>query len=174
VLSQTFECDYDLNLNNSSLTRDQISKYCNNQILGTENIGGLTIFDFNTILIVIGIIIIGIGNGIWLIVRRRRRKAKIEALSGVSMEKMMTTNREEEEEEDHRLTTKKVLVCSIIVGLISGILSFYIDWLGVLSMAAFVFASITGWYMLVEKLHGWKETRKKKREMNIEYKSKYN
>jgi hypothetical protein len=171
-LSEAFQCGYNLGLTNSSLTRDEISKYCNNQILGTENIGGLTIFDFNTILIVIGIIIIGIGNGIWLIVRRRRRKAKIEALSGVSMEKMMTTNREEEE--DHRLTTKKVLVCSIIVGLISGILSFYIDWLGVLSMAAFVFASITVWYMLVEKLHGWKETRKKKREMNIEYKSKYN
>ena len=171
-MSEAFQCGYNLGLTNSSLTRDQISKYCNNQILGTENIGDLTTFGFNTIFIVIGIIIIGIGGGIWLIVRRRRRKARIEALSGVSMETMMTTNREEEQ--DHRLTTKKVLVCSIIVGLISGILFFFIDWLGVLSMAAFVFASITVWYMLVEKLHAWKETRKEKREMNIGYKSKYN
>ncbi|HET6799098.1 MAG TPA: hypothetical protein VFH25_00920, partial [Nitrososphaeraceae archaeon] len=171
-LSEAFQCGYNLGLNNSSLTREQISNYCNNQILDTENIGDLTTFGFNTIFIAIGIIIIGIGGGIWLIVRRRRRKARIEALSGVSMETMMTTNREEEQ--DHRLTTKKVLVCSIIVGLISGVLSFFIDWLGVLSMAAFVFASITVWYMFVEKLHGWKETRKKKREINIGYKSKYN
>jgi hypothetical protein len=169
-LSEAFQCGYNLGLNNSSLTREKISNYCNSQILDTENIGDLTTFGFNTIFIVIGIIIIGIGGGIWLIVRRR--KARIEALSGVSMETMMTTNREEGQ--DHRLTTKKVLVCSIIVGLISGVLSFFIDWLGVLSMAAFVFASITVWYMFVEKLHGWKETRKKKREINIGYKSKYN
>jgi uncharacterized membrane protein len=84
----------------------------------------------------------------------------------------MTTNREEEQ--DHRFTTKKVLVCSIVVGLISGIFSVFIDWLRVLSMAAFVFASITVWYMFVDKLHGWKEAREKKREINIGYKSKYN
>ncbi|HZB99481.1 MAG TPA: hypothetical protein VE226_05660, partial [Nitrososphaeraceae archaeon] len=170
-LSEAFQCGYNLGLNNSSLTREKISNYCNNQILDTENIGDLTTFGFNTIFIVIGIIIIGIGGGIWLIVRRRR-KARIEALSGASMETMMTTNREEEQ--DHRLTTKKVLVCSIIVGLISGVLSFFIDWLGVLSMAAFVFASITVWYMFVDKLHGWKQAREKKREINIGYKSKYN
>jgi hypothetical protein len=41
-------------------------------------------------------------------------------------------------------------------------------------LAAFVFASITVWYMFVEKLHRWKETREKKREINIGYKSKYN
>jgi hypothetical protein len=35
---QTFQCGYDLGLNNSSLTRDQISEYCNNQILKTENV----------------------------------------------------------------------------------------------------------------------------------------
>jgi hypothetical protein len=33
---QTFQCGYDLGLNNSSLTQDQISEYCNNQILKTE------------------------------------------------------------------------------------------------------------------------------------------
>ena len=63
-LSEAFQCGYNLGLTNSSLTRDQISKYCNNQILGTENIGDLTTFGFNTIFIVIGIIIIGIGGGI--------------------------------------------------------------------------------------------------------------
>jgi hypothetical protein len=35
---QTFQCGYDLGLNNSSLTQDQISEYCNNQILKTENV----------------------------------------------------------------------------------------------------------------------------------------
>ncbi|HEX6029648.1 MAG TPA: hypothetical protein VFY64_11460, partial [Nitrososphaeraceae archaeon] len=59
-----FQCGYNLGLTNSSLTRDQISKYCNNQILGTENIRDLTTFGFNTIFIVIGIIIIGIGGDI--------------------------------------------------------------------------------------------------------------
>ena len=171
-LSEAFQCGYNLGLNNSSLTREKISDYCNSQILDTENIGDLTAFCFNTIFIVIGIIIIGIGGGIWLIVRRRR-KARIEALSGVSME-MMKRNREEEEEQHELFTTKKVLTCSIIVGLISGILSVFIEWLGVLSMAAFVFASITVWYMFGEKLHRWKETREKKREINIGYKSKYN
>ena len=106
-MSEAFQCGYNLGLNNSSLTREKISNHCNNQILDTENIGDLTTLVFNTNFIVIGIIIIGIGGGIWLIVRRRR-KARIEALSGVSMETMMTTNREEEQ--DHRLTIKKVLV----------------------------------------------------------------
>jgi hypothetical protein len=36
VLWQTFQCGYDHSLNNSSLTRDQISKYCNNQIQETD------------------------------------------------------------------------------------------------------------------------------------------
>lgn len=36
VLWQTFQCGYDLSLNNSSLTRDQISKYCNNRIQETD------------------------------------------------------------------------------------------------------------------------------------------
>jgi hypothetical protein len=172
-LSEVFQCGYNLGLNNSSLTREQISKYCNNLILETENVDDMTIFGFGPIFIIVGLIIIGIGSAIWLIVRRRKgRKARTESLSGVSME-MMTRNREEEEEH-HRFTTKKVLTCSIILGLISGILSVFIDWLGVLSMAAFVFASITVWYMFGEKLHRWKETREKKREINIGYKSKYN
>jgi hypothetical protein len=171
-LSEAFQCGYNLGLNNSSLTREKISKYCNNQILGTENVDDLTTFGFGTIFIVIGLIIIGIGGAIWLMVRRRRRKGRTEALSEVSMEMLMSNRREEEE--DHRFTTKKVLACSIILGLISAILSIFIDWLSVLSMAAFVFASITVWYMFGEKLHRWKETREKKREINIGYKSKYN
>ena len=35
---QTFQCGYDLDLNSSNLTQDQISEYCNNQILKTENV----------------------------------------------------------------------------------------------------------------------------------------
>ena len=35
---QTFQREYDLGLNNSSLTIDQTSQYCNNQILKTENV----------------------------------------------------------------------------------------------------------------------------------------
>ena len=62
-MSEAFQCGYNLGLNNSSLTREKISNYCNNQILDTENIGDLTTFGFNTIFIVIGIIIIGIGGG---------------------------------------------------------------------------------------------------------------
>ena len=89
----------------------------------------------------------GIG-GIWLLVRAiRKERIEPSSLSEMSVEMMMTTTinnrRIEEEEQDDWFTPKKVLICSIIVGLISGILSIFIDWLGVLSMAAFVFASIT-------------------------------
>ena len=38
TLWQSFQCGYDLGLNNSSLTRDQTSEYCNNQILKIENV----------------------------------------------------------------------------------------------------------------------------------------
>ena len=62
-MSEAFQCGYNLGLNNSSLTKEKISNYCNNQILDTENIGDLTTFGFNTIFIVIRIIIIGIGGG---------------------------------------------------------------------------------------------------------------
>jgi hypothetical protein len=62
----------------------------------------------------------------------------------------------------------------MIIGLISGTLSIFINSLIVFSVGAFVFASITLWYMFGDKLHRWKETREKKRETNIGYKSKYN
>ena len=52
----------------------------------------------------------------------------------------------------------------IIVGIISGILTIFIEWLGLLSMAAFVFASITGWYMFGEKFHRWQEGKRKERD----------
>jgi hypothetical protein len=59
--------------------------------------------------------------------------------------------------EDYWFTPKKVLAYCLIVGIISTIVSIFIDWLGLLSMAAFVFTSITGWYMFAEKFHRWKE-----------------
>jgi hypothetical protein len=76
---------------------------------------------------------------------------------------MINNNRESKEaEEDHNwFTPKKVLVYCIIVGVIIAPLSVFIDWLILLSVAAFVFASITVWYMIAEKFHGWKERRKR-------------
>jgi magnesium-transporting ATPase (P-type) len=155
---QTFQCGYDLGLNNSSLTRDQISEYCNNQILKTENVeeDDLTIVGFGIILIIIGLIITGIGS-IWLIARRRGRIQKVSS-PGLSME-IMSNRQEEEEKEDDRFTPKKVLIYCLIVGLISAILSIFIDGLRLLSTAAFVFASITVWYMFGEKFHKWQERR---------------
>ncbi len=79
-----------------------------------------------------------------------------------------------EEEQDDWFTPKKVLAYCMIIGLISGTLSIFINSLIVLSVGAFVFASIIIWYMFGHKLHRWKETREKKREINIGYKSKYN
>jgi uncharacterized membrane protein YbhN (UPF0104 family) len=73
---------------------------------------------------------------------------------------MMMNNREIEEEQDYRFIPKKVLAYCIIIGLISGTLSIFINWLIVLSMGAFLFASITVLYMFGEKLHRWKERRK--------------
>ena len=68
------------------------------------------------------------------------------------------------QEEDDRFTPKKVLIYCLIVGLVSAILSIFIDGLRLLSMAAFVFASITIWYMFGEKFHKWQERRRKERE----------
>ena len=62
---------------------------------------------------------------------------------------------------DDWFTPKKVLVYCIVVGLISAPLSIFIDWLILLSVAAFVFASITIWYTLSEKFHRWKERRRR-------------
>ena len=159
---QTFQCGYDLGLNNPSLTRDQISEYCNNQILNTGNIeGDLTIVGFGIILIIIGLIITGIGGGMWLIVRRRRERTEEVSSSGVSME--MMSNRQEEEKQDDRFTPKKVLIYCLIVGLISALLSIFIDGLRLLSTAAFVFASITVWYIFGEKFHKWQEREKEQK-----------
>ena len=76
---------------------------------------------------------------------------------------MINNNRQEE---DDRFTPKKVLIYCLIVGLISAILSIFIDGLRVLSMAAFVFASITVWYMFGEKFHKWQERKKSKNMFN--------
>ena len=121
----------------------------------------MTTVGIGIILLIIGLIIIGTG-GIWLITRRRKeRTEEASSLSGVSMEIM--SNRQQKEEDD-RFTPKKVLIYCIIVGLVSAILSIFIDGLRLLSMAAFVFASITIWYMFGEKFHKWQERRRKERE----------
>jgi hypothetical protein len=75
----------------------------------------------------------------------------------------MINNRGGAKEEDYWFTPKKVLFYCIIVGLISGTLSIFINSLILLSMAAFVFTSITGWYMFAEKFHRWQEEREKKK-----------
>ena len=114
----------------------------------------MTTVGFGIFIIVVGLIITGIGGGIWIIARIRRRERAKEALSpGVSRE-MINNNRQEE---DDRFTPKKVLIYCVIVGLVSGTLSIFIDGLRLLSMAAFVFASITVWYMFEEKFHKWQE-----------------
>jgi hypothetical protein len=155
---QGFQCAYDLGMNNSSLTQDQIIEYCNNQILKAENVDeDLITIGFGIIIIVIGLVVTGTG-GIWLIVRRTRERTEEASLSDVSIEKMM--NNREQQEDDNWFTPKKVLFYCIIVGLVSGTLSIFIDWLVLLSMVAFVFASITIWYMFGEKLHKWKERRR--------------
>ena len=152
--SLTFQCAYNLSRNNSSLTQDQIVEYCNKQNIETENVQNS--INVGTILLIIGLIIIRTG-GIWLITRRRGKERTEEATttsSGVRME--MMSNREEED----RFTPKKVLIYCLIVGLISAILSIFIDGLRLLSMASFVFASITIWYMFGEKFHKWQERKK--------------
>jgi hypothetical protein len=71
------------------------------------------------------------------------------------------------EEYHNSFTPKKVLIYCLIVGLISAILSIFIDGLRLLSTAAFVFASITVWYMFGEKFHKWQEKREEKKTTNI-------
>jgi hypothetical protein len=56
---QAFQCGYDLSLNNSSLTQDQINEYCNNQTIKIEHAEDLTAIGFGTIFIVIDLIITG-------------------------------------------------------------------------------------------------------------------
>src|SRR5919112_4451106 len=101
--SLTFQCAYNLGRNNSSLTQDQIIEYCNNQNIETENVQNS--INVGTVLLIIGLIIIGTG-GVWLIARRRgkERTEKI-SLSGVSMK--ITSNRQQQQEGDDRFTPRK-------------------------------------------------------------------
>ena len=118
----------------------------------------MTTVGIGIILLIIGLIIIGTG-GIWLITRRGKERTKeASSLSGVRMEIM--SNRQQKEEDD-LFTPKKVLIYCLIVGLSSAILSIFIDGLRLLSMAAFVFASITIWYIFGEKFHKWQERKSK-------------
>ncbi|HYX57077.1 MAG TPA: hypothetical protein VE818_13050 [Nitrososphaeraceae archaeon] len=119
----------------------------------------MTTVGIGIILLIIGLIIIGTG-GIWLITRRRKeRTEEASSLSGVSMNIMSNTQQEEHD----RFTPKKVLIYCLIVGLSSAILSIFIDGLRLLSMAAFVFASITIWYIFGEKFHKWQERKKEQK-----------
>ena len=167
TLWQAFKCGYDLGINNSSLTQEQISEYCNNnQILTIENeeeADGLTTVGLGVILIVIGLITTGIG-GIWLLLRaiRKERTEASSSETGVEMMTTMNSRRIEEGEQDDWFTPKKVLAYCMIIGLISGTLSIFINSLIVLSIGAFVFASITLWYMFGDKFHRWKERSEKK------------
>ena len=103
-------------------------------------------------------ITIGTG-GIWLLVRairKERTEASSYSPSEMSVEIMKTTmnnRRIEEGEHDDWFTPKKVLTYCMIIGLISGTLSIFINSLLVLSVGAFVFASITLWYMFADKFH---------------------
>jgi hypothetical protein len=77
---------------------------------------------------------------------------------------MINNRGTKEGEEGHNwFTPRNVLVYCIIVGVIIAPLSIFIDWLILLSTAAFVFASITVWYMFAEKFHRWREGRNRSR-----------
>jgi hypothetical protein len=109
----------------------------------------------------------GIG-GIWLLlraIRKERTKSSSSSSSGMSVEMMTTMNNRgaKEEEQDDWFTPKKVLAYCMIIGLISGTLSIFINSLIALSAASFVFASITTWYMFGDKFHKWEERREEKR-----------
>jgi hypothetical protein len=67
------------------------------------------------------------------------------------------------EEYHNSFTPRNVLIYCLIVGLTSAILSILIDGLRLLSTAAFVFASITVWYIFGEKFHIWQEKREKEK-----------
>ena len=92
--------------------------------------------------------------------KKRKRKNTKRIIIGSKMEMISNNNKDEEE---YRFTPTKVLIYCIIVGLISAILSIFIDGLRLLSMAAFVFASITVWYMFGEKFHKWQERKKEQK-----------
>ena len=171
TLWQAFKCGYDLGINNSSLTQEQISEYCNNnQILTIDNeeeADGLTTVGLGVILIVIGLITTGIG-GICLLlraIRKERTEASSSSSSGMSVEMMTMNNSGIEQEQDDWFTPKKVLAYCMIIGLISGTLSIFINSLLVLSVGAFVFASITVWYMFADKFEMGREKKKNKREI---------
>lgn len=167
MLSQTFECDYDLNLNNSSLTRDQISKYCNNQIQETAinlESSGLITVGFGIIFIIIGSIITEIAGSIWLVQNRRRTIIRRERTDAPSAEVRIVMKNNKGIKEDDWFTPKKVIAYCLIIGLISGTLSIFMNSLIVLSAAAFVFASITLWYMFGDKFHRWEERRRRTKE----------
>ena len=65
--------------------------------------------------------------------------------------------------EDDWFTPKKVLAYCMIIGLISGTLSIFMNSLIVPSVGAFVFASITLWYMFGDKFHRWEKRRTKEK-----------
>jgi hypothetical protein len=94
----------------------------------------------------------------------RKQRTEASSSSGMSVEVMTTMNNRRKKEEDDWFTPKKVLAYCMIIGLISGTLSIFIDSLIVLSVGAFVFASITVWYMFYDKFQRWEERRRRTKE----------
>jgi hypothetical protein len=92
-------------------------------------------------------------NRMRTIIRRERTDAP-----SVGVRIVMKNNRAIKQ--DDWFTPKKVIAYCLIVGLISGTLSIFMNSLIVLSTA--VFASITLWYMFGDKFHRWEERRRTK------------
>ena len=104
------------------------------------------------------------------IVRRRRRggggggerRQKVSS-SEVRMERMNNNSRQEG---DYRFTPNQVLIYCLIVGVTSAILSILIDGISLLSMVAFLFASITNGICLKRNFINGKRERKSKSMFN--------
>ena len=137
----------------------------NNRIQETDiNLGnsGLITVGFGIISRITGLIITGIGRGIWLLQNRRRTIIRRERTDAPSAEERIVMKNNRGIKEDDWFTPKKVIAYCLIVGLISGTLSIFMNSLIVLSAAAFVFASITLWYVFGDKFHRWEERRRTK------------
>ena len=78
----------------------------------------------------------------------------------------MLSIKQEKEEEDW-FTPKKVLAYCLIVGLISGVLSIFIDLLGALFVAAIVFAIITVLWIIADYIHRWNDKSKEEIDKHI-------
>ena len=92
--SLTFRCAYNFGRNHSSLTQDQVIEYCDNQNIDTEDVQNLV--NVGTILLIIGLIIIGTG-AIWIIARTGKERTE-EASSSTGLSSEMIINNIEQED----------------------------------------------------------------------------